>query len=164
MAEPSTYPAAAPLAGRAQSGRHREHVFPARPYRVAPSFTADEYAAVAAAAVRAGLTPTGFCARAALALAETPPPSGGAVIGPAVARMPGQRIGGERVEALAALQAELADTRTAMVRVGTNLNQAMAAFNATGEPPIWLRHVVEACGRVLRTVDEAASRVHRRLS
>jgi hypothetical protein len=138
-------------------------VFPARPYRVAPSFTTDEYAAIQKAAVQAGLTPTGFCARAALALAETPPPSGGAISGPADTRVPGQRIG-ERVEALAALQAELSDTRTAVVRVGTNLNQAMAAFNATGEPPIWLRHVVEGCGRVLRTVDEAASRVHRRLS
>jgi hypothetical protein len=29
--------------------------------------------------------------------------------------VPGQRIGGERVAALAALQAELADTRTALV-------------------------------------------------
>jgi hypothetical protein len=72
-------------------------------------------------------------------------------------------LGGERVEALAALQAELADIRTAVVRVGTNLNQAMAAFNATGEAPVWLRHVVEACERVLRSVDEAASRIHRRL-
>lgn len=162
MAEPSTYPAAAPKPGRAQSGRHREHLFPGRPHRVAPSFTAAEYAAIAAAAVRAGLTPTGFCARAALALAETPP-SGDMTSEPGGRRLPGQRLGGERVEALAALQAELVDTRTAVVRVGTNLNQAMAGFNATGEPPVWLRHVVEACGRVLRTVDEAASRIHRRL-
>jgi hypothetical protein len=130
--------------------------------RVAPSFTADEYAVVMAAAARAGLTPTGFCAHAALALAETQLPP--AVIDDPDGRpRPTHWIDTGQVEALAALQAELADARTAVVRVGTNLTQAVAALNATGEAPTWLRHVVEACGRVLRTVDEAASRVHRRL-
>lgn len=113
-----------------------------------------------AAAARAGLTPTGFCARAALTLAHTPPSGAIDQVG---VTAPIQGVGGERVEALAGLQAELADTRTAVVRVGTNLNQAVAAFNATGEAPVWLRHVVEACGRALRTIDEVASRVHRRL-
>ena len=68
-----------------------------------------------------------------------------------------------RVEALAEAQVELATLRTAVVRVGTNLNQAVAALHATGEAPVWLRHVVEQCGRALAAIDDAASRVHRRL-
>ena len=67
------------------------------------------------------------------------------------------------MEALAEVQVELATLRTAVVRVGTNLNQAVAALHATGEAPVWLRHVVEQCGRALAAVDDAASRVHRRL-
>lgn len=152
----SRYPDGAPELGRAQAGRHRKHVFPARPHRVAPSFTAEEYAAVVAAAARVGLTPTGFCARAALTVAETRASADSRAASD-------QRLAGESVEALAAMQAELADARTAVVRVGTNLNQAVTALHATGETPAWLRHVVEACGQALRSVDEAASRIHGRL-
>ena len=46
---------------------------------------------------------------------------------------------------------------------GKGLNQAVAALHATGEAPVWLRHVVEQCGRALAAIDDAASRVHRRL-
>jgi hypothetical protein len=114
------------LPGRA---RRRDHLFPGRRLRIAPSFSTHEYAAVVAAAARIGLTPTGYCARAALALAANSPTepttttteADGAGRGPAAA------------EAMAALQAELADARTAVVRVGTNLNQAVRALNAAGE-------------------------------
>jgi hypothetical protein len=58
---------------------------------------------------------------------------------------------------------QLATLRTAVVRVGTNLNQAVAALNATGEAPVWLRQVVEQCGHALAAIDDTASRVHRRL-
>jgi hypothetical protein len=140
--------------GAARPGRHRDHLFPGRRLRIAPSFSAQEYAAVVAAAARIGLTPTGYCAHAALALAAdptAPTEADGAGPNPAV------------VEALAALQAELADARTAVVRVGTNLNQAVRAFNATGEAPVWLRHVVDLCARTLTALDAAASAIHRRL-
>jgi hypothetical protein len=73
------------------------------------------------------------------------------------------RPGGSQDEGLAALQAELAETRIAVVRVGTNLNQAVAALHSTGQPPAWLARVVELCGRALLSVDEAASQLHRRL-
>ena len=43
---------------------------------------------------------------------------------------------------LAELQRELFAARVAVNRTGTNLNQAVAAFNATGEPPVWLEHAV----------------------
>lgn len=160
----AVYPAEARLPGAARSGRDRPHEFPGRRQRIAPSFTANEYATVASAAARVGLTPTGFCATAAVAMAKStlagaPTAADGKTVTVAV-----PALDGARVEALAATQAELADLRTAVVRVGTNLNQAVAALHATGEAPTWLRRVVELCGHALRAVDEAASRVHRRLS
>jgi len=139
-------------AGVARSGRDRRHQSPRRGRNITAAFTDAEYAALAAAARRVGLTPTGFCAQAALAAAAAP--ADGTV--PSVGADP-------RVEALAETQVELATLRTAVVRVGTNLNQAVAALHATGEAPVWLRHVVEQCGRALAAIDEAASRVHRRL-
>jgi hypothetical protein len=114
------------------------------------AFTDAEYAALAAAARRVGLTPTGFCAQAALAATTDPGLTSPGGPDP-------------RVEAAAQVQVELAALRAAVTRVGTNLNQAVAALNARGEAPVWLRHVVEQCGRALGAVDEAASRVHRRL-
>jgi hypothetical protein len=145
--------------GVGRSGRDRRHRFPARTRRITAAFTDDEYALLAAAARRVGLTPTGFCAQAAIAactarVADVAPSTGRRAM---VGAEPGE-------EALAALQAELAALRTAVVRVGTNLNQAVAGLNATGDPPPWLRHVVDTCGRALAAVDEAASRVHRRLA
>jgi hypothetical protein len=136
-------------AGVARSGRDRRHQSPRRGRNITAAFTDAEYAALAGAARRVGLTPTGFCAQAALAAAAAPTvPSLGA---------------DPRVEALAEAQVELASLRIAVVRVGTNLNQAVAALNATGEPRVWLRHVVEQCGRALAAIDDAASQVHRRL-
>jgi hypothetical protein len=153
--------ATAPPLGRAQSGRHREHLFPRRGHRLQPSFTAEEYAVVVAAASGVGLTPTGFCARAALHLAITAPSSSNVDAEPG--RTGAISAAEVRGEGLAAVQAELAALRAQVVRVGTNLNQAMAAFHATGEAPVWLEHVVAVCGRALAAVDSAASGVHRRL-
>jgi hypothetical protein len=156
--------------GRPLSGRHREHVFPGRTRRIAPSFTTAEYALIVHAATESGLTPTGFCARAALYVANggpAPSPGEGAATDSTGQASPLDvvtgRPGGSEDEGLAALQAELAETRTAVVRVGTNLNQAVAALHSTGQPPLWLARVVELCGRALVSVDEAASRLHRRL-
>jgi hypothetical protein len=158
-AEPVGYPPPARLPGVAQTGRHREHLFPGRRRRVAPSFSAQEYAVVVTAAARLGLTPTGYCAHAALTLATDP---GAAPLpAPTVAGGPGRDAA--MVEALAALQAQLADARTAVVRVGTNLNQAARALNATGDAPVWLHQVVETCSRALAAVDVAASAIHRQL-
>ena len=118
-----------------------------------------------------GLTPTGFCARAALHVADgstAPLARDVAAIGRTEQARPVDAVtgrpGGSQDEALAALQAELADTRTAVVRVGTNLNQAVAAFQRDRRSAgVAAPRVVEACGRALATVDEAASRLHRRL-
>ena len=95
------------------------------------------------------MTPTGFCAVAALAAAR----GGLGAVAP------------ERVEfeALANVQADLFDLRSAVNRVGTNLNQAVTALHSTGEAPVWLRTVVAMCARTLARVDEVISTVHRRV-
>ena len=163
--------------GVAASGRYREHAHPSRARRVSTGFTDAEYATIAAAAAQAGLTPTGFVAFAALSIAEhlqqptTPPPTAGVEpqVGTpergawTVARTEELRAQLVGREALAGLQGELADVRLAVVRVGTNLNQAVRVLRATGQAPVYLQHVVEVCGRALAAVDAAASRVHRRL-
>jgi hypothetical protein len=140
-------------AGVARSGRDRRHQSPRRRRTITAAFTDAEYAALAAAARRVGLTPTGFCAQAALASAVSPANDTVAPLG-----------ADPLVEALAEAQVELAALRTAVVRVGTNLNQAVAALHAKGEAPVWLRHVVEQCGRALAAIDDTASHLHRRLA
>jgi hypothetical protein len=140
--------------GVARSGRDRRHQSPRRRRIITAAFTDAEYAALAAAARRVGLTPTGFCAQAALATATAAPTE---------RPMQGGDGTHPRAEALAELQVELAALRTAVTRIGTNLNQAVTVLHATSDPPVWLRHVVEQCGRALAAVDDAASKVHRRL-
>jgi len=84
------------------------------------------------------LTPTGFVGAAA---------SGSA--GPAAS---------ESREALAELMA----ARAAVRRFGVNVNQAVAALNATGEAPDWLGQAVEATVRAVGRVDAAAELLMRR--
>src|SRR5689334_8731797 len=102
-------------------GRDRRHLYPGRSRRVAATFTEQEMADIAATAAAAGVTPTGFCADAAIAAARGTPP----------ASLDPNR------ESLARLQAELFHARVAVGRIGTNLNQAVAALNATGTAPNW---------------------------
>lgn len=64
---------------------------------------------------------------------------------------------------LAGLQAELFDARTALNKVGGNLYQAVAALNATGQPPVWLTTAVWLVIRAVTAVDEVISKVDRRL-
>jgi hypothetical protein len=90
------------------------------------------------------MTPTGFCAAAALG----------------AARADGSPEGGER---LAELQRELFEVRVAVNRAGTNLNQAVAALSATGEAPIWLAEAVRRVVEAVRRIDAATFRVHERL-
>ena len=108
-----------------------------------------EHAEVVAAAARVGLTPTGFCAVAVLAVAR-------GETGPATPD-------NAEYETLCALQAELFGARSAVNRVGTNLNQAVTVLNATGEAPGWLGTVAGMCARTIAGLDEVISAVHRRL-
>lgn len=137
-------PAAATGAGR---GRDRRHLYPGRSRRAAPTFTEQEWADIAAAAAAAGIPRPGSAARRLW-----PPPG--------VTR---RRRWTPTREGLAAPQAELFDAVVAVNRIGTNLNQAVAALNATGEAPDWLAQAVALCERRMARLDEVVAGVDRRL-
>lgn len=102
---------------------------------------ADELRLIEQAAERAGLTPTGYAAAAAVSAAHagnTP-----------------------HLDELRAAIGELAQTRTAVNRIGTNLNQAVAALNATGEAPEWLGTIAALCGRTVDAVDDAIAQMRK---
>lgn len=123
--------------------RHRQHRFPARDRVVKARYDEGEYTALAQAAARAGLTPSGFLALAGLAAAGQGPG-------------PSQTADRE-------LLAELLHLRTALRRYAVNVNQAVAALHSTGDAPIWLCRAVAGADRAVASVDEATTRVARRL-
>ena len=106
----------------------------------------DEWATIACAAARAGLRPSGYVAAAALASAQgAEPPTAGA----------------ESRELLT----ELMQSRAAVRRYGTNLNQIAAAMNAgVTEPPVWLAAAIAGAERATARIDEAASVLRRALA
>jgi hypothetical protein len=127
----------------ALSGRHRGHRLPGRPHRVTLRFAEEEYAAVAAAAREAGLTITGYTAQTAVAVAtESRPPAG---------------------ELLRAALSELMQARSQVRRFAVNVNQALVALHAEGEPPEWLGSATALTGRAVARLDAAAAEVVRRL-
>lgn len=125
------------------STRHRPHSFPARPHRVYVRLSDDEKQRVDAAAAAAATNPAGFLARAALAAAAD---------GRGVA-------GGE----LAELQRELFAARRAINMLGSNVNQAAAAFHSTGELPEWTGAAVWLCAAAVARLDDVTAQIHRRL-
>jgi hypothetical protein len=131
-----------------RSGRDRRHLSVRRRWRISPSFNDDEHAAITSAATTMGLTPTGYVATAALAAARQ---HGGVVVGE------------ERLEQLAGLQAGLFDARTALNKVGGNLNQAVAALNSTGQAPAWLASAVRLVVRAVTALDQVVTKIDRRL-
>ena len=93
-------------------------------------YTEAEYADIAAAARDAGLTPSGYTAEAALATAtHAPPPS---------------------TAAWRSVLLELVDARCQVRRI---------ALNTTGQPPIWLEHVMAMAARAVLRIDDAANAV-----
>jgi len=133
--------------------RYRPRGAAVRDHRLTPRFTDAELSEIKAAAGAAGMTLTGFCALAALAVARRRPGEAGRA-GEAPAR----------AEELAALQGELFAARTAVNRTGVNLNQAVAALHSTGRPPVWLEHAVQRVTRSVAGVDTVVSQIHRRLA
>jgi hypothetical protein len=138
-------------AGRVRGG-DRRHRYPGRSRQVFVRLSDDEYTTLSAAAARAELTTTGYVAEAALAAARGHPAPDSPVSGTGVAR-------GE----LAELQRELFGTRTALGRVGNNLNQAFTALHRLGQTPTWLHQTVIACRRAIEQVDAIVARLDGRL-
>jgi hypothetical protein len=122
--------------------RHRQHRFAARDRVVKARYDDSEYTALAQAAARSGLTPSGFLALAGLAAAGQGP--------------------GASQTADRELLAELLHLRTAIRRYAVNVNQAVAALHSTGDAPIWLSRAVAGADRAVASADEATTRLARR--
>ena len=127
------------MAGGSVRRRSRQAV--SRPRVVQFSLTEEEFAEVSRAAERASLARGAFAAEAALASAR-----GGQT-----------SIFSPLREALVELMAAAGLVR----RVGTNLNQAVAKLNATGQRGEDLLPAAQFCVRVIRRLDDAAEQVRR---
>jgi hypothetical protein len=143
-------PGAVPLAGArwlieavvvASTVRRRSRQAVPRPKVVQFSLTEEEFEEVSVAAARSGLARGAFAADVTLA----------------VARGTQSRAGSPVREALVELMAAAGLVR----RAGTNLNQAVARLNATGQRGDDLVPAVQFCVRVIRRLDEAAEQVRR---
>jgi hypothetical protein len=135
-------------ADRADGGRWRPHASQGRVHRLTPRFSAQELEEVKQAAASIGMTATGFCADSALAAARG---------------VPMALATEQEREALARLLRELFAARTAVVRFGTNVNQAVAALHRSGEAPDWLDRAVVLCSRSVQALDDVTAEVTRRL-
>jgi hypothetical protein len=122
--------------------RHRRHRFPARTRVVKARYDEQEYAALTAAAARAGLTAAGFLAKAGLSAAGE-------------GRAPSQTADRE-------VLAELLRLRAVIRRYAVNVNQAVAALHSTGQVPVWLSQAVEGADRAVRSADAATREIARR--
>ena len=123
------------------SVRRRSRQAVSRPRVVQFSLTEEEFQEVSRAAERSGLARGAFAAEAALASAR----------------------GGE-ASMLSPLREALTELITAaglVRRAGTNLNQAVAKLNATGQRGEDLLPAAQFCVRVILRLDEAAEHVRR---
>ena len=134
-------PGLAARAGRAAAAGRRSRERGRRGRRVEFTLTDDEFAELETAAGLARLSRGAYAAQAALAVAR-----GGA-----------NSAGVPLREALVELMSAAGLVR----RVGTNLNQAVARLNATGQRGEDLLPAAQFCVRVIRRLDEAAEQVRR---
>ena len=124
--------------------RHRRHRFPARTASVRARYDEGEMAVVAAAAARAGLTPSGYVAATALAVAAgSRPPD----------------ASGDRE-----LLAELLQARLAVRRYAVNVNQGIAALHTGVGAPVWLQRAAAGCDRAVDRLDELTALLLQRRS
>jgi hypothetical protein len=120
-----------------------------RSYRVNVRFSAAELAEVEAAAHGIGVNTSGWCAESALAAARGTSTTQANALDRA---------------AMAGLQRQLFAARTAVNRVGLNLNQAVTALHATGQPPRpALAGAVALCARAVRRLDAVVNEIDGRL-
>jgi hypothetical protein len=130
-------------AGRATPAGRRSREAARRGKRVEFTLTDGEFADLDVAAQLGGLSRGAYAAEAALA----------------VARGGGSGAGVPLRETLVELMTAAGLVR----RVGTNLNQAVARLNATGQRGDDLLPAAQFCVRVIRQLDEAAEHVRRNI-
>jgi ABC-type transporter Mla subunit MlaD len=128
------------LARQRPAGRRSRETAP-RARRVEFSLTDEEFGDLDVAAAQAGLSRGAYAAEAALAAARDSASGAGAPLR----------------EALVALMSAAGLVR----RAGTNLNQAVAGLNATGQQGEDLLPAAQFCLRVIRRLDEAAEQLRR---
>ena len=121
--------------------RRRSRQAVSRPKVVQFSLTEEEFEEVSASAAQSGMARGAFAAEATLA----------------AARGVSARASSPLREALVELMAAAGLVR----RVGTNLNQAVARLNATGQRSDDLLPAAQFCVRVIRRLDEAAEQLRR---
>jgi hypothetical protein len=121
--------------------RRRSRQAVSRPKVVQFSLTEEEFDEVSVAAARSGLARGAFAAEVTLA----------------AARGTRSRAGSPMREALV----ELITAAGLVRRVGTNLNQAVARLNATGQRGDDLLPAAQFCVRLIRRLDEAAEQLRR---
>jgi hypothetical protein len=126
--------------------RHRSHEMPGRPFRLSVRLSVVEHELIVDAAAAARLTPAGFTGKAAVAFA-------GRTAGPAVGM----------VDALRELQQELFAARRALNMLGANVHRAAAAYDSTGELPIWLADALALCRNAVVRLDGVTGQIDRRL-
>jgi hypothetical protein len=127
------------VAGASARRRSRQPV--PRPKTVQLSLTVDEFESVSRAAAQAGLARGAYAAEVTLAAAC-----------------------GTQAREASPLRKALADLMSAaglVRRIGTNLNQAVARLDATGQRGEDLLPAAEFCARVVHRLDEAAEHVRR---
>jgi hypothetical protein len=127
------------MAGETVRRRSRQAV--SRRKVVQFSLTEEEFAEVRRAAERSGLARGAYAAEAALALAR-----------------------GTQARMLSPMREALEEVITAaglVRRAGTNLNQAVAKLNATGQHGDDLVPAAQFCARVIRRLDETAEQLRR---
>jgi hypothetical protein len=129
------------MTGAGEGGRRRSRQAVPRPRLVKFFLTDEELGELDEAAGRAGLARAAFAAEVTLAAAR-----GGRA-----------KVGSPLREALVELMSAAGLVR----RVGTNLNQAVARLNATGQRGEDLLPAAQICLRAIRRLDEAAEHVRR---
>ncbi len=126
---------------RAPGARRRRRQATARPHSVLARFSDEEFEVLVVAAATTGLTPTGYVASTAVAVARgqvRPLPSG-----------------------VGDVMRELVDARAQLVRYGVLLNQAVARLNATGQVDGSLGAAAQRCDEAIAAVRAATERLGR---
>jgi hypothetical protein len=130
--------------GAGGQGRRRARQLVRRTRRVEFTLTGEEYAIVVAAARRAGLARGAYAAQAALTAAANGRPLG-------------------RQEPLGLALIELMGAAGLVRRIGTNIDQAVAKLNATGQPTGDLPAYAAGSIRRADHIDEVADAVRKAL-
>ena len=138
-----THPATTQSPARRRAAGRRSREAARRPHRVEFTLTEEEFAALDAAAARAGLSRGAFAAQATLATARGTTTTAAAPFREALA--------------------ELIRAAGLVRRAGVNLNQAVAKLNATGQPSGDLAPWAAESLRRARRLDAVAEELRRRL-